>query len=1681
MTDFLQALGDQIDSQFYTGENKNNSLNIVNGESTERYGKLGDFSKQFDHTEERRYLEEGYLRQDSYRTEPKTTQINWQEPSGTILVKKKMFSSLAENHRKDFMDSDEKLFFRASQFLFKNKCIQIGAYERLCKIQRASSDVGKLNDQMMPIIIGLSDAITNPTYDLNGNLQFEEGVSQSFQTFYKSVSKVRTIFNYSNPAKYTTWLSDLQNQLGVGVIELTEFTSLNTTVSCKRLGAGNASFNVVDPYKYTRITQFDIEKAINDALNNNYDKNIVVLGSKAAESTFANQLFRLNELRRRRGANKIIVERNLKAIFDNRVTAYVDRVGIEIKFEYQSAAGFGGIGAALEIPNIGSITLSEEFYLGGGILGSDGLANNELSLFREVISSAYNLNQLEYNAGASEFANNKFTNYARKKLSFYFLGKSIIQAMDVVHIYLNSKTKRDMSIFSGTRDLFNGLGFLQNLDNTLFDLNKSWDILFNPSSNVSIQTEKSVFVGDDFPNNLWSRVRDSFVNDKDGTHIFGGLVTSANMSYSDGSNTLAVSCADNAHYFTQGQVNMKPAVDAFFGTLLDPLTPFVTKFDQVSTNARDMSPELLPENKALLAGNNKTPSVIRYKSGPNAGRRVEVSGLINDKVYYPDNTNSRILYGPDGLVYKWKEGIGVLTQYGNSYGLNDPGRVGPVNILNDPFGGQDVMNVISLCITGQPYNFITFYRNVQNFDGAVKDPQTGESSASSFFSYLQNELLKRNAVWGNFIPFKNLVIDEESYKQLLNSYASINTINDKITSSLRKIEDLYTKLAMSNQVYTTGTPPPEGSASPLQAQISQLYSSIETYGKEVSSELSKNKNSLTINGDDVSYDTDSLQNTKDGLTNPEVRRELRRRVNFLTRRMSWQVRANEDKNLFIVDDLYDKDYDLIAFDKQLSNNIGLLSNNYTSVQDKISIASSVLQLEVFCDTQGHIRVRPPQYNRMPSSIFYKMLKNKKEKGVQVFPQFIEDMFSDQLKTMVDKVSIVEDEIRLLTTVLGASTDLDSANIVNQSKGGGGRGSVAKSAIFAFISKSDGSILDLRSVITESNPDTSIQNQKNNTLKTVTDLVSEQAKTKGNIFSVSDRAKFVKDWSQQTKEPDFAGDIMSSDRLNIIVNRLQRKTGQRIVLDNYLSSNYNANGVTFELGSSSGLNIFKITSDLAEKISQRFRLLKVLNSLLRNYQEAKSLETDNSLGNKMMFPNLYGIKGIPEMFEHLIENESYDDLGPGSGSRYIIRNEQIISFNLNEQPPDYSYIEVVGQLDPITNASVPALNGAFLQGGNGLVTAAAVDYDLWRMYGFKTASQIKLPFFSDANSQCAPYAAMLLARARRDILKCNMTIVGNEYMQPGEVVYIEELGLLFYVDTVSHSFSWGSFTTTLSLSYGGIPGDYIPIPLDVIGKILYNNKDVSGITNYRQDNAFNANPLGALMLNPQKPTSDKESSKSEDKISKANSSIINNIIFNSAYLVNLNSSKDNNVSINIELRVFYNSKSFSGNTSADTELVRFANDIKSILTNPDGGSVYSGGTMLSKPSKIGLPGKNEKTKEDLIKVVTIDLGDEKEKRSPSQKAWDSARDIVDQYNPQLSSSFFKQNLVSKPEFNEKYESKSTGVFEDTDKTKLCMYKYIVDCWASVITTVPEPSSKEGSSTKDSTAETPTQNLTIPGKS
>ena len=102
---FLGDLADAMSSTLSLGENTNHSLDGTVDGNYSKYGALGDFAQHIDQSAERRYLEDGFLRRDPLNVDPKQFEILMQQPSATMLVKKRMFSSIAENFRPDYRNS----------------------------------------------------------------------------------------------------------------------------------------------------------------------------------------------------------------------------------------------------------------------------------------------------------------------------------------------------------------------------------------------------------------------------------------------------------------------------------------------------------------------------------------------------------------------------------------------------------------------------------------------------------------------------------------------------------------------------------------------------------------------------------------------------------------------------------------------------------------------------------------------------------------------------------------------------------------------------------------------------------------------------------------------------------------------------------------------------------------------------------------------------------------------------------------------------------------------------------------------------------------------------------------------------------------------------------------------------------------------------------------------------------------------------------------------------------------------------------------------------------------------------------------------------------------------------------------------------------------------------------------
>lgn len=1657
--DFLGQLADQLNTQFDLGENTTTSLDL-NGQ---KYGSLGDFATKFDQSAERKYVEEGYLRRDPYHTDPKQFEILWQEPNASVLVKKRMFSSVAENYRPDYMDADEKLYYKAIRVLFQNKCRQIAALEQLGKIQKMTAAVGDINTQLVPWIMGLGDLLSGGFFKGGADAFFGGNsnplTTQGASSFIKTTDRLRTLFGYNQTNPLTTWITnstDMYQSLfgsGTGVIEVTNFTSITTNSSVDLKQPGTFSLSIEDPYESMLITDYDIEVALSDASNLFYNKKIFQFGLSSSNQIISDQKNQLNTLRSARNASPITFKVDPDTLLGRRVIAIIDRLGKEIDFTYDSTGGTG-------FPGLGgfgdSVSVSDDYLRGGSQAGYDGLdtqpgytglpwtksavskthGNSELDAFKAVVNAIFQQMQLLGNSPNGLNIHNDQYNYVRRRLRFNFSGRLIIQPMDTVHIYMNSKSQFDHKVLSGLSQMFSGFGILQNINNTLTGLKNAYDTLFNPSGNISIAAEKAMYVGPDFPNYLWSLIRTQFVTEKEGTHVFAGVVDSAVDNWSDGRFFVDVAGKDNTVYFDQGKVNFKPGVNSFNGLIFDPLTPFKSSFDTVTVNNAPTSglPTLLDENMYLLSQTG-AQSLAKYKSGSLAGEKATQGNYIQDQ-NIDQNTGrlTRVFHAPDGLVYKWKQGIGVFTQFGSSADINNPNLVGSANIFQEPFAGLDVMNVLSLLIAGVPYNFATYYKATSNFYNFKGDPQSKQSAAYSFAQSLQTGLTDQNRPWGNFVPFKNLIMNESMVAEALKLQQSASNRNDDLDKKLRDLADLNNAAVAQGAVNALLLGNARAPENALASKIENLKTQISSLQKDINKSIDKIREETAkfYNQTDRSaaFDSNFLVDGKNDPADSSSRQLIRKQINYLTKRMSYEVRANEDKNLFIVDDYYDIDYDIAAFNKSLTGGIPMFSSDFTSVREKILNVADLLNLEVFCDSQGHIRVRPPQYNRMPSSVFNRMIYLKRAYGVQIFPAFLNSLFTDQLKSLKDRIEIIEDKIRLDCAVLGQYPSLDvqgdetAYEFLTSEEITSGLGGT-----FTFVSDSSGNISDINNLIKQANQELSNQTI-DQSLGNFDAILAAGTSTK-QLFANVERYNIIVQGLQSQNQSASGSNVNANGGTSVfqtsvvqqLINRIFTKSGQHIVSKDYLTPP-NANQPV-EIDTGQKIDVFKVANDLTTNIQQWQVAVKAFYHTIKNTAEYRSLDDDNSTSNSIANPGLFQNTHIPEVYEHMIEDESYDDYGPGSGTRYIIKRSQIKNISISENAPPWTSVEVQGILSPFfkENEATAGLE-AFPGGGNAQVTALAVDYDMWRNYGFKSPAVLKVPFLTDPLTQCGPFAAMVLTRNRSNILRGSITISGNEYMQVGEVIYLEDRNLLFYVNGVQHSLTPGrGFTTRLDLTYGHSIGEYIPTYLDTVGKLLYKNQENTDTIIHRQNSSSPERHVGIIQLDGKVPFANVVGVGSENDFissySNANSTVINNILYNTAYMLNANGTPGNNIEAHIELRIYYDN-SHPVNSELNSQL----NDVIDILTGDAQGPKNLAGQ--------NQPVQNYTIERKWIDPQMINLDDDSDRRSPSQQAIDGARN---------------QMKVTSTNSGNSNNSNIDAIKANNDALRTALFSYIIDCWVT----------------------------------
>lgn len=599
------------------------------------------------------------------------------------------------------------------------------------------------------------------------------------------------------------------------------------------------------------------------------------------------------------------------------------------------------------------------------------------------------------------------------------------------------------------------------------------------------------------------------------------------------------------------------------------------------------------------------------------------------------------------------------------------------------------------------------------------------------------------------------------------------------------------------------------------------------------------------------------------------------------------VRLNRDNNYLIVSDQYDYNLELTPFLIKLSQtNYKRFQGDYTSVFERCNVANNAIGFEFFANSQGHIEFRPPQWNRTPLTILEYASKSKRE-GKTVIPENIMSIFNQRIESLEYDIQKLNVLIVMSALLLGRFPD---RKLIPSFKGTNGPSSMAFFGVRFKIQERNGELGNVSrssalrgasrriSLLDDSlGLDVDFAGGKymlGDTTTLIGDLdplIQEQA----GVFDDLTRRSFRKGRNNSGFQLKDARAYATTDNLNIIRQDCIKFMGFDPCKDLGLGSReIKDEDFFFDQGGDSNRRLIDVFFDDSESIFKK--LTKFISSrdslvsiLKRNSTKKKELEAVESFfegsnpENPKKIPNdklqkgleLINaandfLKGSPfdgNVFEHLILNDKANILGFGSGKRFIIEDIDIISASYAEKPPEFTRINVVGDV-PLNVAQQisSATDGLYYWAG-------ATDFDLWRQYGYKPKNMNSVPFLNDADLACKPYAYFKIQNQRAKINTASLSLSGNEFYQPGDVVYVKSKNLLYYVESVSHSLQiGGTFSTSLTLTYGHAPGEYLPGPLDVIGQQFYTKVDREKVMTQRAsrgDDNYRTFRPSSIIMNP----------------------------------------------------------------------------------------------------------------------------------------------------------------------------------------------------------------------------------------
>lgn len=1328
-------------------------------------------------------------------TEPKERNVSVLSPRASILIKKKAFSNFKSNNDIQWLDRTEKMLLRATKALFAYKVTQIRAYESLSKIEDFFQKSSEINLNLLVELYHNAQFLTaDPVNFVNEN---QPGIVRLFQRLASYTSNTIREYNYegikqdillllernafASDLSLTTWIVDPNDPdnygtgPGTGVIELGTYSDFSTNVNLNT-DPSSASITLQDPYRVMYITEGDIEIAIEEAVT-----------------------------------GTIGILKNLGSTPSPVDTKSVVSAGLEI-------LGLGGF-------------------------------ESEINL-----------------------------NYVRDRLRVFYLGRPIINPGDGVNFFIRGN--KTSQFFSKQYKSF---------DRSLLSIDES-----------ILEAERILFTNKKIDFETYKELRQFSDNSFGMRHVYGGFITQTSESWSNGGWTIKVDCTDNMAWLKWSRFMDQPATQDPQGILEDPFTPYEIKKDSLGRVLVSGGPDLLEENKYLIRN-----GLLTYDSGILNGQYATETNLLQGQYNQSGSiSGTKILQHPHGLVYRWKEGVfsattattvvdplreDLVTQkiHNQKYGLGVT-----ENVLNN----LDIANILSILIVGQPYNVETFID--QAYKAMNIRSRSADLNPEDPLSGVIEVLRKQNSNFGNFRPYRMLTLSSETLLQSATNSVQRTETNQRIKqlrTRLNELEIIIDRLQQERRGRSANGAlqiiPSVSTQNDL--IIRNLQAERESILAGIQSQLGTLSGSGAISSKDLLTQNFNLFGRSKVLPltgNYTGDHQLTRAMVLLgAQRRIEDVRLNRDKNLFIVSDQYDEQSDIRPFLFKLrDSNYKIFKGNFVYTYDKCEEAASILNLEFFCNTQGHLEFRPPQWNRTPLSILERLFEISRNTSKKIVPDFLTETFQSRTSSLRREIHTYNIKIVLLCLLLNRYPDRNlipnfSAGITVPTLSGKddipADLKIGKASLKFFgvnilgLDDDQGPILEVSStnkvldtqriaqrlrirplerinvkLAYKLGPEGDVINGDTDTLLGVFDpIFQESSNLVNNLLTVATNTGGVTPLAIANTEnlnelrESFIKETGIDPAAGIIAKEAKFQDTDFIFYSNAENPEVDNIGKTtkylkkLEQAISSRDSLVTILKRNKEKQDELAELEGILSGEFtaqnNNFLEQLAGAADRVSNTAKTITDIFtGDANKGSLFDHLIEDDRRNLLGPGSGKRYVIEDVDIISCTFVENPPDYCRIDFVGDAPVVADALRAPFEDTYYWAG-------ATDFDLWRQYGYKHGGYKTIAFSNDAELVSKPYAITDLQLQRLKINQANVTVVGNEYYEPGDVVYLKTKQLLYYVRSVDHNFDWGgSYTTSLTLEFGHPPGTYLPSPLDIIGQQFTKSPlEHGGNTTYRNIN------------------------------------------------------------------------------------------------------------------------------------------------------------------------------------------------------------------------------------------------------